>query len=619
MTQRTWNILGAAVALLFIGFIGLKNGCTRNTSGLAADVDAETLLRQAGSPLGSAKRRGLSPEEAQAFGVYFLEVAQGRPATPPGRLVDSPGLLYVAARDHGRLLGETWATGRTLDDGAQNAVKTLRQRLGARFAEVNEWEVDLPYRFRDYDPQRHRGRINNRRKGLVGIEMLSSERTARFAPTWAVAHNVHFQQTLEQFAAVHSVDVDALGEAPYVVRTFDADQIFIEAEGPRVHLMFRGNTIVRDEDITQASVTALADAMGGWMFNNLTDQGRLTYLYEPKDETEPDPVRKNNMIRQWMGTVCLVRWALHKKDPALLARAKQNIDYNLAQFYREDGAYGYIVFNDISKLGAIALSAISLLEHPDAGEHKAKFDALVRSTDKLLNQETGRFQTYFRPDRDGTSNLHNFYPGETHLLWALMLQRQPDAARQAQFRKSFEHYRQWHLEHRRPAFVPWHAQADYLMWELTKDDAYKDFVFRTNDWLIDQMQDPEYNRARGDGLFDHLGRFYSARKSDFGPPHSASTGVYLEGLIDAWRLAKAVGDADHQEKYRRAIVRGLRSTMQLAFLDNVDMYYVTDRDRLRGGVRARVDRNQVRVDNVQHNLMGIIKILTYFGPEDYRP
>ena len=49
------------------------------------------------------------------------------------------------------------------------------------------------------------------------------------------------------------------------------------------------------------------------------------------------------------------------------------------------------------------------------------------------------------------------------------------------------------------------------------------------------------------------------------------------------------------------------------------MLYVENKARLRGGVRARVDRNDVRVDNVQHNLMGILKILERFSPEDYRP
>ena len=114
------------------------------------------------------------------------------------------------------------------------------------------------------------------------------------------------------------------------------------------------------------------------------------------------------------------------------------------------------------------------------------------------------------------------------------------------------------------------------------------------------------------------GRFYDPTRP-FGPPHASSTGVYLEGLIDAHQMAKAVGDSGRQEKYRRSIIRGLRSVMQLTFLDDVDLYYVHQKDKVLGGVRETVYDNEIRVDNIQHNLMGILKILRDFESDDYRP
>jgi hypothetical protein len=95
--------------------------------------------------------------------------------------------------------------------------------------------------------------------------------------------------------------------------------------------------------------------------------------------------------------------------------------------------------------------------------------------------------------------------------------------------------------------------------------------------------------------------------------------VYLEGLIDAFALARSIGDTKHQEKYRRAIVYGLRSSMQLQFQDDIDMFYVSNRRRLRGGIRTTVYDNAIRVDNVQHVLMGVQKILREFKESDYRP
>jgi hypothetical protein len=57
--------------------------------------------------------------------------------------------------------------------------------------------------------------------------------------------------------------------------------------------------------------------------------------------------------------------------------------------------------------------------------------------------------------------------------------------------------------------------------------------------------------------------------------------------------------------------------MQLQFVDDVDMFYVGARDRVRGGLRTTVYDNQIRVDNVQHVLMAVQKVLDTFDDADY--
>jgi hypothetical protein len=116
---------------------------------------------------------------------------------------------------------------------------------------------------------------------------------------------------------------------------------------------------------------------------------------------------------------------------------------------------------------------------------------------------------------------------------------------------------------------------------------------------------------------DTIGRFYAPSRN-FGVPHASSTGVYIEGLIDAFALAREIGDKAHQEKYRKSIVLGLRSSMQLQFQDDQDMFYATNKQRLRGGIRTTVYDNEIRVDNVQHVLMGVQKVLERFSTEDFK-
>jgi hypothetical protein len=90
-------------------------------------------------------------------------------------------------------------------------------------------------------------------------------------------------------------------------------------------------------------------------------------------------------------------------------------------------------------------------------------------------------------------------------------------------------------------------------------------------------------------------------------------------LIDAFVLAQRHGQTQRADRYRTAIVRGLRSIRQLQFRSDDDMFYVSRRERVLGGVRTEVYNNTIRVDNVQHGLMAILKILSQFGEADFSP
>ena len=113
-----------------------------------------------------------------------------------------------------------------------------------------------------------------------------------------------------------------------------------------------------------------------------------------------------------------------------------------------------------------------------------------------------------------------------------------------------------------------------------------------------------------DGLAPDLrGRFYDPKRPEYGPPHAASTGAYLEGLADALALARALGDTARVAAYERALNRGLRSLRQLQFRDGYDTFYISKKQRVLGALRTEVYDNSVRVDSSAHALAAAIKIL----------
>ena len=166
----------------------------------------------------------------------------------------------------------------------------------------------------------------------------------------------------------------------------------------------------------------------------------------------------------------------------------------------------------------------------------------------------------------------------------------------------FERCRARHHRRRNPAFVPWHTQACASLFAQTGRRELADFVLEMNDWLLPMQQ--------WDGLAPDLrGRFHDPRRPEFGPPHAASTGAYMEGLADAAALARALGDGRRAAAYGRAIERGLRSLRQLQFRDRIDAFYVARRSRVLGALRTEVYDNAVRVDSAAHALAAAIRIL----------
>lgn len=572
------------------------------------------------SPSGAAspqRAAALSPADAERVGAVAATLFRDEsPASKPlpATFANPPAVVFVAARAQGERLAAAWHAAPTGDAALHGALDAIRRTLKpADRARVNTLELDLAYAFTPLDPTEDPAQLSNVHRGLRGLQLVRGETTHRFAPTEMIAMNLSFERALERLAERAGAERWETGGPGARLSQFEADQLLVDLEAgqARTTVLYRGNTLVPIETINRASVERLRDALGQWMSAHLHPDGRMTYLYWPSRGEESSA---NNEIRQWMATVALTRLAQCRHDQALLDRTTQNIRFNLRRGYRVDHAgHGLIVEGDTDvkvKLGALALACLALVEHPQRAQFASEEAALRRTVDALW-QPTGEFRTFWQPP-DRTDQV-NFYPGEALLLWATLYHQTGEPVLRERILSSLRFYRAWHRNQPNPAFIPWHTQAYFLLWLQTQSEEVRDWIFEMNDWLLEVQQ----WESQAD-FPDTMGRFYDPDRP-FGPPHASSTGVYLEGLIDAWRLARDTGDAARQERYRRTIVRGLRSVTQLTFLDDTDMFYVSRRAQVFGGVRTTVYDNAIRVDNVQHNLMAILKILDHLPAADFRP
>lgn len=552
----------------------------------------------------------------RVLGLFTPENAERRlfhvPLIRPSRL----GPVFAELRSEGYRVASAWAAGDSWQEAIPNAIRAAHQDAVERGVkrEVDAVILVLAHTSRAVDPGYARLWLSNMRRGVVGVHMDYEGLVWVRSPIDAISQN----RSIQRFMDLHRAEA-GVSEAQYRERVnfnvFEGYQFHLRIENDEVVVtpMLRGNVPVPMTDITREKITELAEMQMAWMLNNLHPNGRMTYKWWPSPQRESEA---NNMIRQFMATVCLGRMGHWKNDPKILARQVDNLNFNFTNFFSIEDGLG--VIDNVAlgrregvKLGAVGLAALALIERPDLDQFDEHLEALLAMVDHL-HQDDGSFYTFYRPFQRRFDNK-NFYPGEAMLAWATLYRQEPDPELLEQYMSAFRFYRDWHLDprNRNPAFVPWHTQAHYLIWLETQDPELLDFVFVMNDWLVEEM-------AQWDGVrYDDMrGRFYKPG-GRFGPPHSSSTGVYLEGLIDAFVMARDTGDEERMARYRQAICRGLRSVMQLTFKDDIDMFYVGLRDRAFGGVRETVYNNEIRVDNVQHNLMGILKILDEFTDEDF--
>ena len=478
------------------------------------------------------------------------------------------------------------------------ALADLRNLVGARADEAVE--ACVAGDFRRIAEKRFARAFYPRVRGLVGMEIEFRGELVRLAPTRMLAANLGFDRALGRFLEDRGASREDFA-AEGGLRAFVARQYLLPPGSGRAPVeLFRGGTPVEVAATGDSERAAdLADGIGEWMLRNLDADGALPYKYWPS-RGEESPA--DNAIRRFLATLALARLGELRDSAEIREAARLNLRFNLARYFQPLGdGRGAIVECAGAKLGAAALAGLAILENAAREEFADELTMLAAGIDSLAHGELG-FRTFFFPaGRDGEN--WNFYSGEALLFWAEAFRRRfPLAPTVERCMAAFERCRERHRRKRNPAFVPWHTQACALLYAQTGRREFADFVLEMNDWLLPMQQ--------WDGIeADMRGRFYDPLRPEFGPPHAASTGAYLEGLADSAALARALGEERRAAAYERAIRRGLRSLRQLQFRDWRDMFYISRPERVLGALRTEVYDNAVRLDSAAHALAAAIKVL----------
>jgi hypothetical protein len=444
-------------------------------------------------------------------------------------------------------------------------------------------------------PSRWRDMLGNKCNGRYGLEVTLNGAKHRVSPLSTIANNQSLQQWFIKLLEEKRITDERFFSVGGEAHLLECRQFLLQTgKSLKAVETYRGNRLIPTDLPANELTERVISGVARWFMTNQREDGALPYRYFPSSDTYSS---SDNPIRRFMASIAFNRMAQTLGQQDIRVAARKNLDYNLRRFYRVENGKGMITWQGSVKLGSLALAGLAIIESPFAEKWKNEVSAL-RNTIDVLWQPSGAFKTFLYPtDRNDNQN---FYPGETLLFWATTLQQEPDSGLLERALKSTFYYRGYFWKNPNPAFVPWHTQAATILFRLTGDSALRDYIFEMNDWLLPHQQ------WGGTLDLDCWGRFYSPDKP-YGNPHASATGVYLEGLVDALVLAREIGDESRAKAYDRAIQRGIRSMAQLQYHDEIDAYYVLRKDRVIGAVRTESANNEIRIDNLQHGLMALLK------------
>jgi hypothetical protein len=146
------------------------------------------------------------------------------------------------------------------------------------------------------------------------------------------------------------------------------------------------------------------------------------------------------------------------------------------------------------------------------------------------------------------------------------------------------------------------------LYELRPEEWISDLVFAVGDQVIDRQYTP------ADSVDDDWVGGYLPNDGD-GEPNWNST-LKLEAVIDAYRMAEAVGDEARAERYRKSALIGTAFLQRLQHRvgDGADF---ADEAFAVGGTPFSLSDPIVRLDVPHHMANAILKVVEYLDLEDY--
>lgn len=388
-----------------------------------------------------------------------------------------------------------------------------------------------------------------------------------------------------------------LGEAGEPFQRLRFESFAIHPDGRLVRL-FRGNPLA--SEISPGSLLEAAREGGDYLVRHQREDGDFAYEYDPS----ADQVSSDYNLLRHAGS-CYALFELHGAtgDSRYLAAGRRGLEalWRRLQAPRpEDTAAGFrtvVSPGREAKLGGAALALIALLQEREVTPAPAPLPPLAVELARFLvfmQDVDGHFRSkYFYGEPDPRPFDSIYYPGEAILALARLSDLDPDPRWLAAARKGAD----WLIEVRdrgkEVADLPhdhWLLMGLEELHAKTGDRRYLEQGRRIAQAILEAQWGSDAPWP------DWQGGFYR-------PPRSTPTATRAEGMVAMTRLAERAGL--DTAAYRRSL-RDMAGFQLRTRLGPEAVLFVARPDLARGGFRAGLTQDEVRIDFVQHNVSALL-------------
>lgn len=389
-----------------------------------------------------------------------------------------------------------------------------------------------------------------------------------------------------------------------VSASFEAAAMDTVTQPDRIDERMRRVPLVQLSSVDRRFSQDLAKSQVDLLLRLQKEDGRIPYMIDSSGQEVPN---RNNAIRQWLATLALAEYGRARASPSAIDAAVRHRDYLLDQMLVTFEGKPVLKLRNRIKLGTLAIAGMALfvIEQEDRGTDRLTSDQLLNTVLEMQNEDGG-FRTFLHPP--SRSDQQVFYPGEALTFMATLLPALEGDARAALLERcltGIKHYRmRWYSsELMNPAFAPWHLQAISLVRGYASPatiDFLDGYASDLADFLVRFQQ---LDDARTDY---ELGRFYEPMIRRYGPPHTSSNGVYVEGL-GAYAISEDVPDRRHLlQTVIRAAIRYVAQAQQHASI----LASLPD-----SAIPNSLNDLTWRIDNSAHLIRGYLSIQYVMNPE----